>query len=93
MQANTLRSDRRGRASPRTGPARSRLGRFGEGIYKLVCQLEAEEQDALLRRGGHGFLVRVDSDGLPEAALVFDPEHTECRRLLRYTGLHAERLA
>lgn len=71
----------------------SRLGRFGEGIYELVRQLESEDQDALLSRGGSGFLVRLGSDGMPEAALMFDPDHPEDRRLLRYAPLRGERLA
>jgi len=77
----------------RPATARSRMGRFGEGIYELVCQLGAEEQDALLSRGGYGSLVRLGWDGLPEAALMFDPDHTGSRRLLRYTPLRGERLA
>lgn len=78
-------------ARPR--PTRSRLGRFGEGIYELVCQLPNDEQDALMRRGGHGFLVRLGSDGMPEAALVFDPDRPEHRRLLRYSRIEGRRLA
>lgn len=74
-------------------PSRSRQGPFGEGINDLVSQLQPEEQDALLRRGGYGFLVRLGSDGMPEAALAFDPEEPASRRLLRYAGLGAERLA
>ena len=77
----------------RPATARSRMGRFGEGIYELVSQLAAEEQDALLGRGGYGFLVRLGSDGMPEAALMFDPDHPGSRRLLRYTPLRGERLA
>lgn len=77
----------------RSGTTHSRMGRFGEGIYELICQLGAEEQDALLSRGGYGFLVRLGADGMPEAALMFDPDHPGCRRLLRYTPLRGERLA
>ncbi len=77
----------------RPATARSRMGRFGEGIYELVSQLADEEQDALLGRGGYGFLVRLGSDGMPEAALMFDPDHPGSRRLLRYTPLRGERLA
>lgn len=77
----------------RSAAMRSRLGRFGEGVYELVSQLGDEEQDALLRRGGHGFLVRLGADGTPEAALLFDPEQSGRRRLLRYTRLAGERLA
>lgn len=72
---------------------RSRLGRFGEGIYDLVGQLRAEEQDALLRRGGYGFLVRLGADGMPEAALLFDPEQPGHRHLLRHTSVGGERPA
>ena len=38
----------------RPATARSRMGRFGEGIYELVSQLADEEQDALLGRAGTG---------------------------------------
>lgn len=77
----------------RSAENRSRMGRFGEGIYELVSQLQAEEQEALMSRGGYGFLVRLGFDGMPEAALMFDPDHPESRRLLRYTPLRGERLA
>lgn len=88
MEVITLRGKR-----PTQRASRSRLGRFGEGISGLVSQLQPEEQDALLSRGGHGFLVRLGSDGMPEAALTFNPDHPEDRRLLRYTPLRGERLA
>ena len=68
---------------PSTSLSRSRLGPLGEGIYELVSQLGPDEQNALLKRGGHGFLIRLGADGVPEAAVVFDPEHAESRRLLR----------
>lgn len=77
----------------RPATTRSRLGSFGEGINELVSQLGDEEQDALLRRGGYGFLVRLSSDGMPEAALMFDPDRPGSRRLLRYMPLGGERLA
>lgn len=76
-----------------TRVAQSRLGPLGEAIYELVSQLGPGEQDAVLRRGGRGFLVRLGSDGMPEAALLFDPEQSGDRRLLRYRRLSAERLA
>lgn len=76
-----------------TRVAQSRLGPLGEAIYELVSQLGPDEQDAVLRRGGRGFLVRLGSDGMPEAALVFEPDHAESRRLLRCTPLRGERLA
>lgn len=63
--------------------ARSRLGPVGEGIYELVSQLGTDERDALLTRGGRGFLVLLGLDGMPEAALIFDPDHPASRRLLR----------
>lgn len=78
------------------GPARpsSRaLSPYGEGVFELVSQLPEEEQEALLSRRGYGLLVRLDENGLPEAALVFDPDRPEHRRLLRYSRLEAERLA
>lgn len=74
-------------------PRPSRLGRFGEGVYELVSQLPTDEQHGLMERRGYGLLVRLDQDGLPEAALVFDPDQPERRRLLRHTRLQAERLA
>lgn len=71
----------------------SRLGRFGEGVYELLSQLPLEEHEGLFSRGGYGLLVRLDGDGMPEAALVFDPDQPERRRLLRHTRMQAERLA
>jgi hypothetical protein len=70
-----------------------RLGPFGKGIYELVSQLPADAKEELLNRRGYGLLVRLDSEGLPEAALVFDPDRPECRRLLHYSRLAGERLA
>ena len=73
----------------RPATARSRMGRFGEGNRQLswLSQLAAEEQDALLGRGGYGFLVRLGSDGMPEAALMFDPDHREFAPWFRHTAL------
>ena len=73
-------------------PSRA-LGRYGKGIYELVSQLPGEEQEGLIRRRGYGLLVRLGEDGLPEAALVFDPDRPDRRRLLRYSRLAAEKLA